>query len=50
MPGVVVSGKLSSDSLRLRVTGAAAAHGTLLAAPGQRLTGTLGGQSVHLHA
>ena len=50
VPGVVVSGKLSSDSLRLRVTGAAAAHGTLHAAPGQRLTGTLGGQTVHLHA
>jgi pimeloyl-ACP methyl ester carboxylesterase len=48
VPGVVVSGKLSSDSLQLRVSGAAAARGALHTAPAQQLIGTLGGQPVHL--
>jgi hypothetical protein len=48
VPGVVVSGKLSSDSLRLHVSGAAAAPGALHTGPGQQLIGTLGGQTVHL--
>jgi hypothetical protein len=50
VPGVIVSGKLSSDSLHLRVGGAAAAPGALHLGPGQRLIGTLGGQRVHLRA
>jgi hypothetical protein len=50
VPGVIVSGKLSSDSLQLRVSGAAAAPGALHLGPGQRLTGTLGGQRVRLRA
>jgi pimeloyl-ACP methyl ester carboxylesterase len=48
VPGVIVSGKLGSDSLQLRVGGAAAAPGALHLGPGPRLVGTLGGQRVRV--
>ena len=48
VPGVTVSGTLTSGSADLRIGGSAAAHGTLHNGASGELTGTLGGQHVHL--
>ena len=46
MPGVTVSGKLTSQASELRIGGAAAAHGTLRLGPHKQLDGVLGGERV----
>jgi len=48
VPGVTVSGKLSSDSIDLRIAGPAAARGVLHGKANQRLKGTLEGHPVKL--
>jgi hypothetical protein len=53
VPGVTVSGKLTSQAIELRVGGSVAAHGTLLAdprsvGPKKTLAGVLGGQRVRI--
>lgn len=50
VPGVTVSGRLSPAGAMLRVGGPAAVHGTIRITPHGMLTGTLGGQRVHLAA
>jgi len=46
VPGVTVSGKLSSQASELRIGGAAAAHGTLRLGPHKQLDGVLDGERV----
>jgi pimeloyl-ACP methyl ester carboxylesterase len=53
VPGVTISGEITPERIELRVGGAAAAHGTLLADPRsvgahKTLTGVLEGQAVRL--
>jgi hypothetical protein len=48
VPGVTVSGKLTSASIGLRIGGGAAAHGTLHEGPHNSLVGMLGGHRVHI--
>jgi pimeloyl-ACP methyl ester carboxylesterase len=53
VPGVTVSGKLTAQTIELRIGGSAAAHGTLLAdprsvGPHKTLAGMLGGEHVQL--
>ncbi len=53
VPGVTVSGKLTAQTIELRIGGSAAAHGTLLAdpravGPHKTLAGVLGGEHVQL--
>jgi pimeloyl-ACP methyl ester carboxylesterase len=53
VPGVTVSGKLTSQAIELRIGGSVAAHGTLLAdprsvGPKKTLYGVLGGQRVRI--
>ena len=50
VPGVTVSGKLSSGGATLQMGGSAAAHGTIRINARGILTGALGGQRVHLAA
>ena len=47
VPGVTVSGTLTSGGINLRVGGSAAAHGTLRRGVHDSLIGTLGGHHVH---
>ena len=47
VPGVTVSGKVSSGVAKLSIGGSAAAHGTLTIAHGA-FTGVLAGKHVHL--
>jgi pimeloyl-ACP methyl ester carboxylesterase len=47
VPGVTVSGTLTSGGIHLRVGGSAAAHGTLRRGAHDSLVGTLGGHHVH---
>jgi pimeloyl-ACP methyl ester carboxylesterase len=47
VPGVIVSGKVSSGAAKLSIGGSAAAHGTLTISHGT-LTGVLSGKHVHL--
>jgi pimeloyl-ACP methyl ester carboxylesterase len=46
VPGVTVSGKLTSRASELRIGGAAAAHGTLRLGPHEQLDGVLDGKRV----
>ena len=46
VPGVTVSGKLTSGAIELRIEGAAAAHGMLRLGSHKRLDGVLGGERV----
>ncbi len=46
VPGVTVSGKLTSQASELRIGGAAAAHGTLRLGPHKQLDGVLDGERV----
>jgi pimeloyl-ACP methyl ester carboxylesterase len=46
VPGVTVSGKLTSGAIELRIGGAAAAHGMLRLGSHKRLDGVLGGERV----
>jgi pimeloyl-ACP methyl ester carboxylesterase len=48
VPGVTISGRLTSGANTLRIGGAAAAHGTLRVGPEMTLTGVLGGKHVKL--
>ena len=48
VPGVTISGRLTSGANTLRVGGAAAARGTLHVGPGKTLSGVLGGKRVRL--
>jgi pimeloyl-ACP methyl ester carboxylesterase len=48
VPGVTLSGTIKAERLTLRVSGAAAAHGTLHLGPHKALVGELGGQRVRL--
>jgi len=48
VPGVTISGRISSTSRVLRVGGRAAAHGTLRVGPQMTLSGVLGGKHVRL--
>jgi len=48
VPGVTISGRISSTSRVLRVGGRAAAHGTLRVGPQETLSGVLGGKRVRL--
>jgi hypothetical protein len=48
VPGVTISGKITSSSVELRIGGPAAAHGTLRLGPHGALTGVLGGKRVRL--
>jgi pimeloyl-ACP methyl ester carboxylesterase len=50
VPGVTVSGKVSSGGATLRIGGSAAVHGTIRINAHGTLTGALGGQRVHLTA
>jgi pimeloyl-ACP methyl ester carboxylesterase len=50
VPGVTVSGKVSSGGVTLRIGGSAAVHGTIRISAHGTLTGALGGQRVHLTA
>jgi hypothetical protein len=50
IPGVTVSGKISSAGTRLRIGGSAAVHGAILLNAHGTLTGALGGQRVHASA
>ena len=50
VPGVTVTGKLTSSGAALRIGGSAAVHGTLRVTPHGTLTGALGGQRVHVPA
>ena len=50
VPGVTISGRISSSSRILRVGGRAAAHGTLRVGPQMQLSGVLGGKRVRLAA
>jgi hypothetical protein len=46
VPGVTLSGKLTSQASELRIGGAAAAHGTLRLGPHEQLDGVLDGKRV----
>jgi pimeloyl-ACP methyl ester carboxylesterase len=48
VPGVTISGRITSGSVELRVGGPSAARGTLRLGPHHTLTGLLGGKHVHL--
>jgi pimeloyl-ACP methyl ester carboxylesterase len=48
VPGVTISGKLTSRAIELRIGGSAAAHGTLRLGPHKALDGVLGAQHVQL--
>ena len=48
VPGVTISGRISSTSRVLHVGGRAAAHGTLRVGPQMTLSGVLGGKHVRL--
>jgi pimeloyl-ACP methyl ester carboxylesterase len=48
VPGVTISGKISSTAKVLRIGGRAAAHGTLRLGPQMTLAGVLGGKRVRL--
>jgi pimeloyl-ACP methyl ester carboxylesterase len=48
VPGVTISGRISSTTRVLRVGGRAAAHGTLRVGPQMTLSGVLGGKRVRL--
>jgi pimeloyl-ACP methyl ester carboxylesterase len=48
VPGVTVSGTITSSRLHLRVGGSAAARGEMRLGPHHTLVGTLGGKPVHL--
>jgi pimeloyl-ACP methyl ester carboxylesterase len=50
VPGVTVSGKVSSGGATLQIGGSAAVHGTIRINAHGTLTGALGGQPVHLRA
>lgn len=50
VPGVTVSGKISSGGATLRIGGSAAVHGTVRIGAHGALTGVLGGHRVHLRA
>jgi hypothetical protein len=50
VPGVTVSGSITSGAVDLNVGGSAAAHGTLRLGPRHALVGTLGGRHVLLPA
>ncbi len=50
VPGVTLSGALRSETADLRVSGSAAAHGTLKLGRNDTLVGRLGGRSVRLPA
>ncbi len=49
VPGVSVSGRVSSSGATLRIGGSTAAHGTLRITTHGTLTGVLGGRHVHLN-
>ncbi len=48
VPGVTISGRLSSGADTLHIGGAAAAHGTLRVGPQMQLSGMLGGKRVKI--
>jgi pimeloyl-ACP methyl ester carboxylesterase len=50
VPGVAVSGKVSSSGATLRIGGSAAVHGSIRIDARGTLTGALGGQHVHIGA
>jgi len=50
IPGMTISGALRSETADLRISGAAAAHGTLRLGAHHMLVGILGGRSVRLPA
>ncbi|HEY2632880.1 MAG TPA: alpha/beta hydrolase [Solirubrobacteraceae bacterium] len=50
VPGVTVSGKISSSGATLTIGGSRAAHGTLKVSAKGTLTGVLGGHPIHLKA
>ena len=50
VPGLTVTGTIGTDGVVLHIAGAAAAHGTLRAAPDHHLVGELGGEPIDVGA